>query len=383
MLLVMAERTFKQKLQRVLDRTNEFLGYSIDHVVGIRDDVMGGLRELYDELDEVRKEVNEVLTANDAVTEAYKEARKALVSAEISNDCDEQARVYQEAERYMRLRASFEERERYLRRRRDDLEREKIRMERIMTQSTNTMSKLRLAVEIVKNRIDSLGSLKMSADPHNVALGLQFVENENKRLAREIHDGPIQQFAASILSFEYLERVVARGDKDAINAEIGRIKEQLQEALADFRGFLLQLQPLGLDRGLGRAIVRLADNYKERHKIDFQVEMTQEEDEFSTVLRSNVFRVVQEAASNAMRHGRATQIRVVYAYDRRDLSLLIEDNGCGFDVERGKHLASERGSFGLANMSERIHFVNGNLNIESSAGQGTSISIRVPIGGDE
>ena len=378
----MVDVTFKHKIQGVLDRTNEFLGYSIDHVGGIRDDVMGGLRDLYDELDGVRRETNEVLTANDAVTEAYKLARKQLVNAEMSNDHESQARMYQEAERYLRLKASFDERERYLRRRRDDLEREKVRMERIMSHSTNTMGKLRLAVEILKNRLDSVSSLKSSGgDMHNVALGLQFAERENKRLAREIHDGPIQQFAASILSFEYLERVVALGEKDAINAEIGRIKDQLQEALVDFRGFLLQLQPLGLERGLGRAIARLAESYRDRHGIDFVVETSQEEDEFSMVLRQNVFRVVQEAASNALRHGAAKRIAVCYGYTDKDLSILIEDDGKGFDVDQGRTAAAERGSFGLSNMSERIHFVNGNLVIDSAPGKGTRINIRVPIGG--
>ena len=377
----MVDGTFKHKIQGVLDRTNEFLGYSIDHVGGIRDDVMGGLRDLYDELDGVRREINEVLTANDAVTEAYKLARKQLVNAEMTNDYEGQARMYQEAERYLRLKASFDERERYLRRRRDDLEREKVRMERIMSHSTNTMGKLRLAVEILKNRLDSVNALKSSDDMHNVALGLQFAERENKRLAREIHDGPIQQFAAAILSFEYLERVVALGDKDAINVEIARIQEQLQEAMVDFRGFLLQLQPLGLERGLGRAIVRLAETYGARHGIDFVVETSQEEDEFSMVLRQNVFRVVQEAASNALRHGSAKNIAVRYSYTDKDLFIEIVDDGRGFDVEQGRTAAAERGSFGLSNMSERIHFVNGSLNIDSAPGKGTRITIRVPIGG--
>ena len=377
----MVDGTFKHKIQGVLDRTNEFLGYSIDHVGGIRDDVMGGLRDLYDELDGVRREINEVLTANDAVTEAYKLARKQLVNAEMTNDYEGQARMYQEAERYLRLKASFDERERYLRRRRDDLEREKVRMERIMSHSTNTMGKLRLAVEILKNRLDSVNALKSSDDMHNVALGLQFAERENKRLAREIHDGPIQQFAAAILSFEYLERVVALGDKDAINVEIARIQEQLQEALTDFRGFLLQLQPLGLERGLGRAIVRLAETYRVRHEIDFVVDTNQEEDEFSMVLRQNVFRVVQEAASNAMRHGSAKNIAVRYSYTDKDLFIEIVDDGRGFDVEQGRTAAAERGSFGLSNMSERVHFVNGSLNIDSAPGKGTRIAIRVPIGG--
>ena len=378
----MIDESFKQKLQNVLDRTNEFLGYSIDNVSGIRDDVMRGLRDLYDELNQVRKEVSEVLSASDSVTEAYKEARRALISAEMTDDYDLQARVYAEAERYMHLRATFEERERYLRRRRDDLEREKVRMERIMGHSTNTMGKLRLAVEILKNRLDSTMAAGSVGSAANVAKALQFVERENKRLSREIHDGPIQQFAASILSLEYLERVAAKGDMSALKEEIERVKEQQREALGDFRGFLIQLQPLGLEKGLGGAIKRLAEGYRERHGIDFRVQLTQEDDQFPSVIRSNLFRIVQEAASNALRHGGAKKITVKYEYTDKELLLSIKDDGSGFDIETESAAATERGSFGLSNIAERVQFARGKLKIASSIGKGTDITIKVPMGGD-
>jgi two-component system sensor histidine kinase DegS len=378
----MVDESFKKKLQSVLDRTNEFLGYSIDNVAGLRDDAMHGLRDLNDELNEVRREVSEVVVASDAVTDAYKEARKTLINAEMTLDYDLQAKVYAEAERFMHLRATFEERERYLRRRRDDLERSKVRMERIMSHSTNTMGKLRLAVEILKNRMESSGALNANANAANVVKALQFVERENKRLAREIHDGPIQQFAAAILSFEYLERVAQKGDIEAVNQEIGRVKEQLRDALGDFRGFLLQLQPLGLEKGLGGAIKRLAENFTERHGVEFIAQLSQEEDQFPSVLRSNIFRIVQEAASNALRHGGAKKITVKYGYNKNELDLSIKDDGSGFDLEKESVSATERGSFGLSNMSERIQLVRGSIKIDSGVGRGTKITIKVPIGGE-
>jgi two-component system sensor histidine kinase DegS len=245
------------------------------------------------------------------------------------------------------------------------------------------MGKLRLASEILKSKLDSMESLKSTGNMYATALALQFVERENKRLAREIHDGPIQQFAAALLSLEYLEGVIEKGDLAAVNVEMGRIKEQLQEAIADFRGFLVQLQPLGLEKGLGRAIRRLADNISERHGIEFQLELQQEEDNFPSVLRSNVFRIAQEAISNALRHGGAKHVHIKYFFTDRDLALSIEDDGCGFDLERGRSSATERGSFGLSNMSERIHFVNGTINIDSHVGKGTKIILRVPIGRED
>ncbi|MDR1885111.1 MAG: sensor histidine kinase [Synergistaceae bacterium] len=384
MLWIMVDEALRDKLQGVLNRTNEFLGYSVDHVTGIRDDVMHGLREIHDELKDVRKEVGEVMAANDAVTKAYRDARNQLASGGPDVDDEARERLYGEAERFMRLRSSFDERERYLRRRRDDLERERVRMERIMEHSSNVTSKMRLAVDILMNRSDHPGAAKAVADGQSLAVALQFAERESKRLAREIHDGPIQQFAATVLSFEYLERVVAAGDKDATLEEIKRIKAQIRETLGDFRGFLLQLQPVGLEKGLGRAIKRLAESYRERHGIDFSAEIdeSQEEDDFPSVLRSNVFRIVQEAASNAMRHGKAKKIAVKYEHSKGELSLDIRDDGSGFNLEEGKSLAAERGSYGLSNMYERINFVNGVLDIESHVGQGTRITIKAPIGRD-
>ncbi|MDR0654105.1 MAG: sensor histidine kinase [Synergistaceae bacterium] len=383
MLRVMSEDNHRHKLKDAFDRTSEFLGSSIDQVIAIRDDVMVSLRDINSGLNNVQKEIKDVLTANDSVTDAYRQARHLLADAELSKDYGEQTRMFDDAERFMRLRMSFEERERYLRRRLDDLDRQKTRAERMMERSTNMVGKLRLATEILKNKLDSMESLKSAGGMYSTALALQFVERENKRLAREIHDGPIQQFAAALLSLEYLEGVAAKGDIKAVNIEIERIKEQLQEAMEDFRGFLIQLQPIGLEKGLGRAIRRLAENVNERHGIEFDLELQQEDDNFSSVLRSNVFRIVQEAVSNALRHGGAKRIRIKYTYAARDMALVIEDDGCGFEPDKGQAAATERGSFGLSNMSERIHFVNGTINIDSRVGKGTKNALRVPIGRDE
>ena len=383
MLSVMNKTGRKRKLEDIFDKTHEFLGSSIDHVVRIRDEVMGDLSELNEELNEVQKEIKDVLSANDSVLKAYRQARLMLAEAEFTRDYSTQSTMFEKAERFMRLRISFEDRERHLRYRRDNLERGKNRMEQVMGHSANMMGKLRLASEMLKSKLDSMESLKPTGNFYATALALQFAERENKRLAREIHDGPIQQFAAALLSLEYLEGVVAKGDLDAVNVEMRRIREQLQEAVGDFRGFLLQLQPLGLEKGLGRAIKRLAESVSERHGIEFMLELQREEDNFPSVLRSNVFRIAQEAVSNALRHGGVKNIHVKYALTDRDLALLIEDDGCGFDLDSERSLASERGSFGLSNMLERIHFVNGTINIDSKIGIGTKIVLRVPIGRED
>ena len=378
----MADETLRKELLDILEHAGEFLQSGIDQVARIRDDIMNVQKSLNDELTRARKDVSEVMAANDAVTKAYRETRNRI-SETAPNPMDaSNAKLYGDAERLMGLRISFGDREGILRKKRDDLDREMARVGRVVDQSAAIMNKMRLAMEVLESRADSSDCVRTAGDAHTVDLALQFAERENKRLAREIHDGPIQQFAATVLSFEYLERVVASGDRDVIMEEVRRIKAQIRDTLGDFRGFLLQLQPVGLENGLGRAIKRLAENYRERYGIEFDVETTQEEDDFSSVLHSNLFRVVQEAVSNATRHGKASKIGVKYGYSKGSLFLEIQDNGEGFDIETGRALAAERGSYGLSNMSERVNFIKGTLNIKSKKGHGTRVIIKAPIGGE-
>lgn len=375
----MPKKELNSKLQNVLDQTNEFLNYSIDHVVGIRDDVLHGLKDLHEELSRVRNDVSEVVDATDAVALAYRNARKLLADAEGRGDALAQAKAYDEAEHYMKLRSSFEEREKYLRRRRDDLEREKVRMGRIMNHSTDMMGKLRLAVEILRNRVENMANISSERDLRMVVFALQFAERENARLAREIHDGPIQQFAGAILLFEYLERLVDADKFEETKAEVKKIKGQLKDALGDFRGFLLQLQPVGLDKGIEKALSRLAENCRERYGVKVLIEMKGEKEEFPLMLRANVFRVLQEAISNAIRHGKATVIKITVLISPEKAIFTVMDNGIGFNVDDGKKQAVQRGSFGLSNMAERIRFANGHFKIESTSGKGTLINIAIPL----
>ena len=375
----MAKIELSTQLQNVLDQTNEFLNYSLDHVVGIRDDILHGLRDLHGELIQVRKEVLEVVDATDAVSLAYKKARQTLADAEKRGDATLQASAYNEAEHFMKLRSSFEEREKYLRRRRDDLEREKIRMERIMSHSSDMMGKLRLAVEILRNKVESMANMGSDRDLRMVVYALQFAERENARLAREIHDGPIQQFAGAILLFEYLEKLVDANKFEETKKEVKKIKGQLRDALGDFRGFLLQLQPIGLEKGIANALQRLADNYKDRYGVLLQVNFHGVREDFPLMLRSNIFRVLQEAISNAVRHGKADKITIDAIISAKQAAFTVIDNGAGFNVDEGKKSAAQRGSFGLSNMAERIRFANGEFSVKSAVGEGTEIKIIIPF----
>lgn len=333
----MHDDLYKSQLDGVVGRVNESLLYGIDKLIGIQNELGAQLRDSYDELSRV------------------------VAAIDDGHDMAEHKK---------------------LRQRRDDLDRERIRSERLLSSANGAIGRLRLALELVNNRISSLDSITSFDDISDAVLSMQFTENEYKHLAREIHDGPIQQFAAIILMFDYLERVISLGDKDAIDRETSRIKRELKYALADFRGFLSHLQPSGLDIGLGIAISRFAEMARERYGVECRTIIASETDGLSIVMRTNILRVIQEATSNAVRHGCATEIEIAYMLGDESVSVTIEDNGTGFDPDNARERAKSRGSHGLANMAERIRFVGGELSIQSAEGSRTRIDINVPIGGD-
>jgi two-component system sensor histidine kinase DegS len=367
------------RLQDILDRTGESLNSSIDHVVEIRDDVLKGLRELERELERVRLEVSQIIEANEQVGEAYRKARIALAEAARSG-ADLQAKAYEEAERLMRLKGGFEERERSLRRRRDDLEREIQRLHRILGRSEEMMSKLRLALKVLVNRLEDLSLSETERDSHLSAFALQFAERETARLAREIHDGPAQTFAGGVLMLDGLERLLELGEPERVRAEIRKIRGQMGEGLAEFRAFLTLLQPPGLDRGVESAIGRFAEQVRDRTGVPIEVRLEGNWSRLIAPHAANVLRIIQEAVSNALRHGKARNVRILGSVGRDVATLRVADDGAGFDYGMERERARERGSYGLANMEERVRLCGGTLRIESVLGRGTTVTWTVPLG---
>ena len=376
----MAQETWNTELQGVLDKASVSLNYSIDHVVEIREEVRTGVRDMEKDLRALQQEVLEVIEASESVAEAYRKARGNLARAAERKDNGAQAKAYEEAEHFMKLKGSFEERERNLRRRRDEVEREKVRLERILARSEETMSKLRLAVEILRNRLEDMNQLGTEQDYKMVALALRFAEQENLRLARDIHDGPAQQCSGAILLLDQLQKNLQLGRGDQARQEADRLREQLKDALGEFRTFLLRLKPVGLDVSLEKGLERIAEILRERYGVDIAVSLQGRPDALPAMVRVNLYRVIQEATMNALQHGRARKIQIRGSFGDEAASFKVVDDGIGFDVEAEREKALERGSYGLRNMEERVRFAGGSFRMDSGPGRGTIVSLSVPVG---
>ncbi len=199
-------------------------------------------------------------------------------------------------------------------------------------------------------------------------------ERERSRWARELHDETLQQLAALRV---LLSGALRSGDHDRLQAAVGEAIEHLKTGVGDLRSLITDLRPAALDEfGIESALEALAARVSLQSDavVDLEVDLVHDHEtdsRHSPELEATVYRVVQEALTNAVKHGQATRVQVRVS-DRHDtVDVTVRDNGKGFDPQ-----ATSAG-FGLLGIRERLGLVNGTLTIESTAGEGTTLHISI------
>jgi signal transduction histidine kinase len=199
------------------------------------------------------------------------------------------------------------------------------------------------------------------------------------QMARDLHDGPVQQVAVAELNVQYVRRVAERAPEQLPRALDG-LRDQLKRATQDLRTVLYELRPLGIEEEglvvvLHKYIARFYDSDELLIHLDAPTTMRR----LPVEAESAVFIIVQEALSNVRKHAAAKDAWIRVRDDGAGLVVELRDNGRGFDVRRTQGTYTQRGSFGLLNMRERAQLIGGTWSVNSQPGQGTTICIRIPF----
>lgn len=198
------------------------------------------------------------------------------------------------------------------------------------------------------------------------------IEQERKRIAREMHDelGSLLTAMKMELSLFHMETCEYPLASQRRMLSMHRI---LEDAVRVTRQIASELRPAVLNLGLLAAVEWLAENFRQRSAIACSIEASGEiplADARATAL----FRIIQESLTNVARHAHASEVTINITQKNGMLRLAIADNGCGFDPA-----AIGNQSFGLLGISERLEALAGNLVIDSSPGRGTTLRITMPI----
>jgi signal transduction histidine kinase len=209
----------------------------------------------------------------------------------------------------------------------------------------------------------------------------QIVEDERMRIARDMHDGPAQLLANLVLKAEIIERVFDL-DHTAAMSELADFKATVRVALEETRKLIFDLRPMTLDDlGLVPTLRKLTADFQESSGIRTTLNIVGAERRLPGELEGSLFRIVQEAMTNAGKHSEATAIDVTLMIGPQRVVASVRDNGRGFDVAAATVRAERTRRLGLVSMRERAGLGNGVLDITSLPGQGTQVRVSVDYQG--
>lgn len=332
------------------------------------------------DVERIKQQTSEMIFKVDELEQ--KERRSRLRLMEVSRNfrvyTEQDVKIaYEETSKIQVDLAVAREQEQNLRRQRDNLE---IRLkalkntvekaETLVAQVGAVLGFMGNQMERVLTQIDSIQQRQLFG-----AKIIKAQEEERRRVAREIHDGPAQAMANVVFRADVCERLIDT-NLERTKAELKDLREQVRLCLKETRKIIFDLRPMTLDDlGLVPTVRRILEMFKDRTGVVAEIRIFGEEKRLDAHVETGLFRILQEALSNIEKHAQATVATVRMEFTLKAVTAIIEDNGQGFDIE----YPADSDSFGLMGMKERIDLLDGELTIQSRRNEGTKITVRVPL----
>jgi len=202
-------------------------------------------------------------------------------------------------------------------------------------------------------------------------------EDQRRRIAQELHDDALQE----LLVIANRAQRLASGSVPATPEARGYgklIRDAVLQVSGEIRRLSRDLRPSILDNlGLLSAIRWLVDRLSEEEVINGSVVVKGIERDFNPESEMTIFRIVQEALNNVRRHSQATEVLVTVGFSSKSVKIVVNDNGKGFILNKTAGDLATEGKSGIIGMQQRAKFLNGNFDLYSQPGKGTSVSIRI------
>jgi signal transduction histidine kinase len=261
---------------------------------------------------------------------------------------------------------------RELRRARDEME---VRVEERTAELQSTNKMLEAEIRERKQVQDSLQVLSARIS--------QLRDEEQRRIARELHDSTAQLLGAASITIERLQKSIHKGDQAKTEKLLKESADLLDKATAEVRTISFLLHPPILDDlGLEGVLPWYAEGFSSRSGIPVQLRLQPELGRFPHEVELAVFRMVQESLANIHRHSRSTSARISVFRNEQQLTLQVADEGCGIRPGTREGIRDEKGPIGvgLAGMQERVRRLGGSLSIASDAENGgTLLTALIPL----
>jgi signal transduction histidine kinase len=202
--------------------------------------------------------------------------------------------------------------------------------------------------------------------------------NERRKIAQELHDGIAQELTGVVLTLEACQRALDR-DPAALSASLAKASREARATLADVRQYMAALRAKeGGEITLPSTVARLVDDVRRQTGLRVEIEEQGAERDLEPPLERAVMRIVGESLRNVAQHAHANAAKLRLNYGQKEITVIVEDDGTGFDMEPTLATATESGHFGLAGMRERAESIGGTFVMLSQPGRGSIVTAVLP-----
>ena len=204
-------------------------------------------------------------------------------------------------------------------------------------------------------------------------------EDVRKELARDFHDGPAQTLAAMIMDIELIE-TVPEPISESVATGLAELRTMAAKTLHQVRNMIFELRPVMLKtQGLEPALHSYVERLREAEQMNIHLKVEGLEQRLPTRLEEICFSIIQEAINNVKRHANEENVWLAAIRRGNEFRVIVKDDGEGFDLAELEKSYDRQGKLGLLSMRERAEMIGGRLSIESVPGEGTTVTLNVPL----
>jgi two-component system, NarL family, sensor histidine kinase DegS len=371
-------------MNKIIKNTIGKIGSSREQILNIVDNIRKDHESLKLQLGKVRNDITRVIDEVDELEKQDKAERRRLVEVSSNFDKYTESDIKEAYERASDIRVKFHTKkseEKSLRERRDSLE---ISLKKTMVNiedGEKIINQISIAMGYLEG--DILTALEGADKNSEMFIGIKILEaqeNERKRIARDIHDGPAQHMANVIMKVDICNMVIQKDLEEGLK-ELADLKESVKVALKEVRGIIFDLRPMSLDDlGLGETIKQTVNAISQKSNIDIKLKLKPINAEIEHIIQVAVYRIIQEIFNNIRKHSKAKHVEVKLDFGTKYLILIITDDGIGFNVEETLQRVKTQGaSYGLIGIFDRVKQLQGEIKIKSAQGAGTTYTVNLPI----
>ena len=324
-------------LNEVIKNTIEAIETGQKEIFNIFEHARQECERLEKELEKLRGQVKATIESVDRLVKLEKAAKFKLmtVSRDFEKYTEEDIRAAYEETKEIQIQLSLErQKELQLREKRNDLERSWKSMQNILKQSEHLMMQLGVALGFLKSNLEDVSGhiSDMNEKRKLAARVIKAQEEERRRVARDIHDGPTQTLANIIIQTEICERLLQKDLAEA-RKELNELKYIVSQSLQELRKIIFNLRPSSLDDlGLQAVAKRFCEEFEEATGIKTEFHFFGDYRRLNSDIEVTLFRVIQEAMINVRKHSKARTCLVKLEYGNERINLVVADDVIGFET---------------------------------------------------